>query len=108
MFINQSNHAYNINLPTSTSREVAEWFEIMDSNGKLAEALVELVYTNLQSGTQLKCCESFADSRKEIQSPQNITSVNQNDFFDSLYSWQDSTSAIFKEEKKEKKTMLSV
>lgn len=40
MFTNQSGNTYKITLPSPTSKEVVEWFEIMDNSGKLSEALI--------------------------------------------------------------------
>lgn len=100
--------AYNITLPNSTSKEVVEWFEIMENRGQLEESLVELVYEKIRQEKPVEMCRSQVNNQTfvEDKQPQNI--VVQGDFFDSLYNWQDSNGAIFKEEKKERKKMLSV
>lgn len=113
MLKDQPKYIYNIALPTSTVNEVIEWFEIMEADGKLANSLVELVYEIIKVRKPLENPIYSFSSPNESTEPQSQISpmINQSDFFDSLYDWQESSSATFKdeqEERKEKKKMLYV
>ncbi|MFZ5988009.1 MAG: hypothetical protein ACOYWZ_12915 [Bacillota bacterium] len=105
MFNDQSNYVYKITLPESTSSDVIEWFEIMEANGKLAGSLIELVYERIKSQKPLEGSIYSFDSQNQnaVSSLKEGPTINQSDFWDSLYDWQGSCSAAFKDEKKEKK-----
>lgn len=110
MFTNKEPHAYNVILPSATSKEVMEWFEVMDNCNQLSEALIEMVHKSIQTSTCRKGSETIMSAPAGQHLGEN-QAVLQDNFMDSLYNWQDSTTAIFKEvteEKKEKKKMLSV
>ena len=107
MFTNLSKHELSITLPSYTSKEVIEWFEIMECTNKLADVLVELVHESIKSGKSIKAI----DTHSELQTSQSIYETDQSNLFENLYNWQDSKNAILKAEnevKKEKKRMLSV
>ena len=93
---------YDIELPTCTDLEVVEWFEFINTHGDLSWELVKLVqnYITLNQNGKL---EDFAS-----QTIDTDLLANQPNFFDSLYNCDEATSAIFCEEKKAKKKMLSV
>jgi hypothetical protein len=83
----------------------------MENSNILAEAMVELVHNCIQSGKHLKSTPIYAASYENKSASGSGQSVNQDSLFDNLYNWQDSNNAVFKEikeEKKEKKRMLSV
>lgn len=93
---------YYIELPASTDLEVVEWFQFMNLHGDLSLELVKLVknYITINQNGKL---EDFAS--------QHINTdilANQNNLLDCLYNYDEATSAIFYEEKKVKKKMLSV
>lgn len=111
MFDEINTHIYNIALPSSAVINVMEWFELMESKGELANALIELVYEKIKAEKPLE--NSFVSFNSQSKLPQTLTTptINQRDLFDSLYDWQGSSNATFKEEKVEakvKKKMLSV
>jgi hypothetical protein len=111
MFTNAPKHTYTITLPATTSKEVVEWFEIMENSNQLSEALVELIHSGIKSGKYQNAASYDTTLPGEQPKAENGQPVIQDNFMDSLYNWQDSTNAIFKEvkeEKKEKKRMLSV
>lgn len=111
MFTNSPKHTYALALPSTTSKEVIEWFEVMKNSNQLTEVLIALVHNSIKSGKH--CDADIYDTTIQGEQPkvENGQAVIQNNFIDSLYNCQDSTNAIFKEgidEKKEKKRMLSV
>lgn len=69
---------------------------------------MELVYKDIKSGRPLEQYNGHSYLNNEVSKEQNVQSTVQDNFFESIYNWQDSNNAIFKEEKKEKKKMLSV
>ena len=112
MFTSLSKYTFSIMLPSSTTKDVMEWFEIMESNNKLADALVELVHESIKSGRTIKAVGYFVDNQAEVQPSQVRHEAGYpGSIFENLYNWQDSNNAVFEEEKegkKEKKRMLSV
>lgn len=108
MYTNQLKKIYNITLPPSTSEEVVEWFEIMENSSKLTDALIELVYISIKSRKSLNVSNHFSSNTSETSQTDSSQLETQSDIFNNLYNWQDSNNAIFKEEKKEKRKMLSV
>ena len=103
MFDDQPKKIFKIKLPNSTANEVVEWFEIMESNGLLANSLIELVYEQLKSGKPVESSICSYNSLSFTLELQTNPSVNQDSFFDNLYDLQGSTDAAFKDEKEEKK-----
>lgn len=93
---------YYIELPTSTDPEVIEWFQFMNLHGDLSLELVKLVQ-NYITINQYGISEDFA-----VQHIDTAPLVSQTSFLDSLYNCNDASSAIFCEEKRVKKKMLSV
>jgi len=108
LFANQTKHTYTISLQPSTAKEVIEWFEIADANHRLADAIIELVYASIKSAEPLNMPMLICDERGKLQENQNSLPINQDEFFENLYNWQTSNSAIFKEDKKEKRKMLTI
>lgn len=111
MFTNTLKHTYSITLPSTTSKDVTEWFEIMENNNQLTEALIELVHNGIVSGKYLNTGMYNMTVQGEPHQPEAGQAALQDNFMDSLYNWKDSASAVFKdgkEEKREKKRMLSV
>lgn len=110
MFTNSSNLTFKIILPSSTNKDVIEWFEEMDDKCKLADALVGMVYDSLKTKAHIKTSQ-FVNYNGNKPTPEK-TGADQGDLFDNLYNWQDSNSAIFLEDKsavnKAKKKMLCV
>ena len=107
MFKN-SGKAYKFTLPTSTSKEIVEWFEDMENSHLLAEALVELVHDNIKSGGNMKAngnpCE-IVTAKPQIEHEKG----NDSEFFETIYNWQESNNEIFSDkERNQKKKMLSV
>lgn len=104
-------HIFSISLPSETSKEITEWFEIMESRNQLSDELIGLVHTHIMTG---KYQNKTMNERQGLSDPLKISDEQielQNDFLDKLYNWQDSNSAVFKDdkiEKKEKKKMLSI
>jgi hypothetical protein len=93
---------YYIELPASTSLEVIEWFQFINTHGDLSIELVKLVQNFININQNEKSTD-FA--------PQNLNTVkifDQNDFWDNLYNYEEAGSAIFCDAKKTKKKMLSV
>ncbi|AOT69156.1 hypothetical protein [Geosporobacter ferrireducens] len=105
MFERFSKYNYTITLPSSTSKEVIEWFERMQDDQRLAEELVMLVYDYIKDNHPIT--EQHLSFEKN-QIPQDNQYIDEASFLDSLYDWQESNLAAFKEEQKEKKKMLSV
>ncbi len=104
-------HIFSISLPSETSKEITEWFEIMESRNQLSDELIGLVHNHIMTGKY----QNKIMNEKQIQSdPLKLSDKQaelQDDFLDKLYNWQDSNSAVFKDdkiEKKEKKKMLSI
>ncbi len=104
-------HIFSISLPSETSKEITEWFEIMESRKQLSDELIGLVHNHIMTGKyQIKTM----NERQGLSAPLKISDEQtelQDEFLDKLYNWQDSNSAVFKEdkiEKKEKKKMLSI
>lgn len=114
MINKQPKHKYSIELPAATVNEVIEWFENMDTNGELANSLIELVYERIKTGKSPETSNCSINTQNEAPELTANHVINHNDFFDNLYDWQGSSSAAFKEEiverevKKTKKKMLYV
>ena len=111
MLTSQFKKTYTITLPSSTSKAVVEWFEIMENNNELANELIELVYEKIKSRNPLEKPSSVTKGNADEVGTQEGQLMNPDCFFDSLYNWQDSSNEVFKEAKevkKEKKKMLSV
>jgi hypothetical protein len=102
---------FTIKLPLHTNKDVSDWFQTMNSKNVLADALVELVYESLKTGTCLEPLQIIINDNVSSKSTEKAE-VNQGDLFENLYNWQDSNSAIFLEDRKivskEKKKMLYV
>lgn len=102
---------FSLNLPSETSKEITEWFEIMESRNQLSDELIGLVHNHIMTG---KYQNKTMDEMQGLSDTLKISDEQielQNDFLDKLYNWQDSNNAVFKEdkiEKKEKKKMLSI
>lgn len=94
--------SYSIELPASTDLEVVEWFQFMNAHGDLSIELVKLVqnYININLNGKLQGLAS--------ENIHTFILANQNSLFDCLYNCDEATSAIFCEEKKVKKKMLSL
>ncbi|BCJ98429.1 hypothetical protein [Anaerocolumna chitinilytica] len=104
-------HIFSISLPSETSKEITEWFEVMESRNQLSDELIGLVHNHIMTGNY----QNKTMNENHVQSdPLKLSDKKveiQDDFLDKLYNWQDSNSAVFKEdkiEKKEKKKMLSI
>lgn len=111
MFTNTPRHTYTITLPSTTSKDVIEWFEVLENSNQLTETLIELVHSGIKSGKYRNTAIDETTIQGAQPNVENGQAILQNNFMDSLYNWQDSANAIFKEateEKKEKKRMLSV
>lgn len=112
MFTNISEFIFNVTLPSSTARDVLEWFEVMRDNNKLANALVGLVHESINADAKIKTAQHLTCSNIQDQSAPAKHEINQEDLLENLYNWQDSNSAVFFEDKnvinKEKKKMLCV
>lgn len=113
MFSNQVEKIYTIELPISTSQDIIEWFEIMAASNRLPEELIHLVYDHIRSENFFHSIAFQSDIHNEINDQKAEPAMDQDDFFNSLYNWQDGNSQIFAEpepkiEKKIKKKMLSV
>lgn len=103
MFSSNKNYIYKLSLPSSTSKDVIEWFENMHSMNKLEEELVAIIHKYISS-KQNVYKNNFVSEIEEQN--KNIESVSCTDnFIDNLYNWQESNKAIFRDEKKK---MLSV
>jgi hypothetical protein len=88
---------YYLELPASTDQEVIEWFQFIHAHGDLSLELVKLVqnYININQNEK---SQDFTSS--------NINTViidNQANFFESLYNFDEATSATFREEKRQRK-----
>lgn len=93
---------YTISLPTSTEQEVIEWFEFISNHGDLSSELVKLVRDHIiNDKTNISICAEPAASH-------TILSNESHDLFDSLYNYDAAAAAIFNENQKPKKKMLSV
>jgi len=111
MISNKATHIYSVSIPSTALKEVIEWFEIMDNSNQLSEALIELVNVGIKSGRYQNTV--IFDTTTQGQEPIIETEKveHQNNFMDGLYDWQNSINSIFnegKEDKKEKKRMLTV
>jgi hypothetical protein len=93
---------YYIELPASADPEVIEWFQFMNLHGDLSLELVKLVQNYISINHNEKS-EDFA-----VHHIDTAPFANQTNFFDSLYNCNDASRAIFCEEKRVKKKMLSV
>ena len=82
MFTNQSDNTYNIIIPTSTSKEIVEWFAIMDNNNKLVDAMIELINASIKSGRKLIISDSFMDNCGEKPQPLYKQQLSQDSFLD--------------------------
>lgn len=93
---------YPILLPASTNPEVLEWFEFIHAHGNLSAEIINLVHNYIVN--------SQYDPPQGISSSAKCTNEipAQDDLLNSLYNYDDAAIAIFCEEKKVKKKMLSV
>jgi len=104
MITNMPKHTYSITLPVNTTKDIFEWFTIMDNNKQLAEKLIELVHSDIMTGDHRNTqkINLVTSSELKIDGGEDL---HRADFMNSLYNWEESTSAIFndcKEEKREK------
>lgn len=93
---------YYIELPASTDLEVLEWFQFISLHRDLSSELVKLVQNYITISQNGKS-EDFA-----VQHIDSAPLANQTSFLDSLYNYDEASSAIFCEKKRVKKKMLSV
>ena len=109
----QYEKTYTIKLPISVSNDISEWFEMMDASNSLSDELINII-NNLFKKGDLLICKSNQKEEKNLKDDQPFTkNINQGDFFDNLYNWQDSNNNIFlqpdyTEEKVIKRKMLAV
>ncbi|KXG75044.1 hypothetical protein [Thermotalea metallivorans] len=109
----QSQYIYRIQLPAATSKDVVEWFEMMNANERLSDELIYLVHNSLKKENLFVKSDLQHEKTEEIQDNSSQSLCNQEDFFHNLYNWQDSNNHLFQEdntheEKKTKKKMLSI
>ncbi len=106
MFQNSQNK-FLIEIPSNTPQEVIEWFNITNNCNMLSKALIDLVHKEINSS---KYSDNMC-TNNEVPSVEAIKSSLEPDFISSLYNWQDSSAAIFRDAavlKKDKKKMLSI
>lgn len=113
MFTENLEKNYTIKLPKYISKEILEWFEMLDISNNLSEEIIHLVSLSLEEKKLIdspthNTCISYANVEEPV-----LSIINQDDFFNSLYSWQEAINQILydvqpKDEPKQKKKMLSV
>lgn len=101
MFWGKEEYSYKLILPASTLPEVLEWFKDKDAMNTLSKELIELVLQHINSRAK----QADNDIFEQISDQISISNSIDKNLIDSLYNWQDSNNAVFKEEKKK---MLSV
>jgi hypothetical protein len=107
---NPLNHTYSITLPSTTTKDIIDWFGYMEENKKLAERLIELVRLDIKN-CYYRSDNAIYNPGVDIKKREDLIVTSEDDFINSLYNWQDSNHAIFKDEKQVKpktKGMLSV
>lgn len=105
MFTNSSMHTYSITLPTYTSNDIIEWFESLERKNELSNQLIELVYNHIKNGGNGISNIYHCDIKNERLNIQNDLCELEDSFMNNLYNWQDSSDAVFKDDKKDKKEM---
>lgn len=98
---------YTITIPPSADAQLMEWFDFMSAHGNLSAEIIKLVSDHINS---ISCAENvYADSCAALGSTgRSEPNAGLDDLFVSLYNCQASSNAIFFEEKKQKRKMLSV
>jgi len=111
MFKDIPAHTFSITLPSETTKEIIEWFELMDTRDQLSDELIGLVHNHIMAGEDRKKTFIETNDPNDPLKMRDDQAELQDDFLNRLYNWQDSNNSVFKddkEQKKEKKKMFSI